>query len=238
MPLRAVLFDAMGTLIELAEPVGETYARAAAHHGAAISAWRLGDAFARVLRRAPPLLFPGVPAAEIEACERGWWRDLVRSTFLAADSAVRPRDFEACFEELWRHFAEAAAWRTRPAAAEALTRLRQAGLRTAVVSNFDRRLPGILAGLGLAPLLDAVVLPSDAGAAKPDPALLRHALARLGCEPGYAVVVGDDPLRDLEPARRLGLAAIDVRELATLAELPARVAALARRDAIPEDPRT
>ncbi len=229
MPLRAVLFDATGTLIELAEPVGETYARGAARHGAAISAWRLGDAFLRVLRKAPARVFPGVPRAQVEAHERAWWRDLVRSAFLAADSAVRPADFEACFEALWCHFAGAAAWRARPGAQEALVALRRAGLRTAVVSNFDRRLQGILMGLGLAPLLDAVVLPSDAGAAKPDPEILRHALACLGCEPGSAVLVGDDPARDLEPARRLGLATIDVRELATLAELPARVAALARR---------
>jgi len=81
-----------------------------------------------------------------------------------------------------------------------------------------------------------VVLPCEAGAAKPDPAILLAALARLGCEPRSAVAVGDDPLRDLEPARRLGLAAIDVRELATLADLPARVAALAQRGGVTEGP--
>jgi putative hydrolase of the HAD superfamily len=228
VPLRAVLFDATGTLIEVAEPVGESYARVAARHGAEISAWRLDDAFRRVLRGAPPLVFPGVPRAQIEAHERAWWRALVRSVFLAADSAVRPRDFEACFEEIFRHFAAASAWRVRPGAPQALAALRRAGLATAVVSNFDRRLHGILAGLALAPLLDVVVLPSDAGAAKPDPAILRHALACLGCAPDSAVVVGDDPARDLEPARHLGLAAIDVRELATLADLPDRLAALSR----------
>jgi len=236
MPLRAALFDATGTLIEVAEPVGDTYSRVAARHGAAISAWRLDDAFRRVLCSAPPRVFPGLPAGQIPQRERDWWRDVVRSTFLAADSAVRPRDFEACFDELWRHFAAAAAWRARPAAREALALLRHAGLRTAVVSNFDHRLPGILAGLGLSPLLDAVVLPCEAGAAKPDPAILLAALARLGCEPRSAVAVGDDPLRDLEPARRLGLAAIDVRELATLVELPSRVAALAQCGDITEDP--
>lgn len=234
MRLRAVLFDAAGTLIELAEPVGETYARAVSHHGATISAWRLGDAFARVAGQARPPAFPGVPA-QVESRERAWWRELVRATFLAADSAVRVSDFEACFDELWRHFARGAAWRTRPGAMEALGALRRAGLATAVVSNFDRRLHQILAELGLSPLLDAVVLASDAGAAKPDPALLRAALARLGCAPDEAVVVGNDPARDLEPARGLGLWAIDVRELATLAALPAQVAALGRASGGPQE---
>ena len=232
--IRAVLFDAAGTLIELVEPVGETYARAAARHGATISAWRLGDAFARVLRGASPPAFSGA-AAQIEARERAWWRELVRAVFLAADSAVRVADFEACFDELWRHFGSGAAWRAQSGARETLSLLRGAGLATAVASNFDRRLHGILAALGLAPLLDAVVLPSDAGAAKPDPALLRTALARLGCAPHEAALVGNDPERDLEPARRLGLVAIDVRELATLAALPARLAAEARTPGSPPE---
>lgn len=220
--LRAVLFDATGTLIELAEPVGETYARVAARHGAPISAWRLGDAFQRVLRSAPPLDYARAPEPLL-AAERAWWRDVVRQVFLAADSAVRVRDFDACFEDLWRHFGRGAAWRPRGGAPQVLAALRAAGLATAVVSNFDGRLRGVLADLGLAPLLDLVLLASDARAAKPDPALLRAALARLGCAPGEAALAGDDPARDLEPARGLGLLAVDVRGLATLGALPARL---------------
>ena len=225
--LRAVLFDATGTLIELAEPVGETYARVAARHGAAISAWRLGDAFQRVLRRTAPLDYRAAPEP-ILACERAWWRELVRQVFLAADSAVRVRDFDACFEELWRLFGRGDAWRPRSGAAQALAMLRAAGLATGVISNFDGRLRGVLADLGLASLLDEIVLASDARAAKPDPALLRAALLRLRCAPDEAALVGDDPARDLEPARRLGLLAVDVRELATLGALPARLGIHAR----------
>ncbi|HVN40853.1 MAG TPA: HAD-IA family hydrolase [Myxococcota bacterium] len=228
--LRAVLFDATGTLIELAEPVGETYARAAACHGAAISAWRLADAFARVLRGAAP---PDYTEARgpVDALERAWWRERVREVFLAADSAVRVRNFDACFADLWRHFGRGEAWRSRPGAEEALGALREAGLATAVVSNFDSRLRDVLTDLGLAPRLSAIVLASDARARKPDPALLRLALERLGCRPAEAALVGDDPARDLEPARRLGLVAVDARELATLAALPARLRALTRAPA-------
>lgn len=225
---RALLLDAAGTLIELAEPLGESYARIAARFGAPISAWRLEDAFARCFRSAPPMVFPGETPARSAELERAWWHDLVRQVFLSADSAVRPRDLDACFDALWRHFADPRSWRARTGAHEALRALRGAGLRCAVVSNFDRRLLALLEGLALAPALDAVVLPSDAGAAKPDPALLRFALERLGCAPRDALCVGDDPERDLAPARALGMAAVDARELATLAELPARVADLAR----------
>ena len=228
---RAVLFDATGTLIELREPVGETYACTAKRHGAAISAWRLGDAFSRVWRRAPPMVYPGQGREAAAAREREAWREIVRQTFLAADSAVRPDDFDACFEELFAHFARGAAWRVRRGAREALCALRDAGFAVAVVSNFDRRLPGILADLALAPLLDLVWLPSDAGVAKPDPAIFASAVRALGVSPAQAVFVGDDALRDLAGARAAGLRAVDVASLATLAALPALLECLP-----PEEP--
>lgn len=42
------------------------------------------------------------------------------------------------------------------------------------------------------------------GAAKPDPAMLRAALDRVAVSPQQAVHVGDDPVRDVVPARELG----------------------------------
>lgn len=217
--IRAVLFDAVGTLIDLREPVGETYSRAVAEQGLRISAWRMGDAFARVVAAAEPLVFPEAEPVELPTLEREWWRRVVRSTFLAADSARRVPDFDACFEGLWRHYATPAAWLAREGAAETLAGLREQGLRTAVVSNFDGRLPGLLEALGLAPLLDTVVLPSDAGAAKPDPRIFLLALQRLDLAAAEALFVGDDAHHDLEGARAVGLEAVDVAALATLREL-------------------
>jgi putative hydrolase of the HAD superfamily len=224
--VRAVLFDAAGTLIALRAPVGETYARVARAHGVEISAWRLGEAFARILRQAPPLMATGGSDAEILAGERAWWRQVVRGTFRAADSAAAERfaDFDACFASLWDLYARADSWCPAQGAHTALRALRARGVTTGVVSNFDHRLPPILDGLGLTPLLDTIVLPSDAGAAKPDPAIFRIALERLGVAAADAVFVGDDPEEDLAAARRCGLRAIDVGQLATLAELPARLA--------------
>jgi putative hydrolase of the HAD superfamily len=221
--IRAVLFDATGTLIETAKPVGDTYAAFAREHGVRLSAARLGEAFARILRQAPPMLFPDAAPEEVAALERDWWRSRVRSTFLAADGTARFRDFEAFFAALHAHYAGADAWRARPGAREALRSLRASGLATGVVSNFDGRLPGILGGLDLAQLLDVVMLPGQARAAKPDPRIFALALARLGVAPSAALYVGDDPARDLAGARTAGLSAIDAKSLATLADLPARL---------------
>jgi putative hydrolase of the HAD superfamily len=219
---RAVLFDAAGTLIEPREPIGETYARVAERYGAGISAWRVGDAFARVWRSTPAMVYPGLSPDASARREREAWRAVVRQTYLAADSAIRPDDFDACFEELFAYFATGAAWRVRTGGRDALAALRAAGVATAVVSNFDSRLRGILADLELAPLLDLIWLPSDAGVAKPDPLMFASALAALGVAAEDATFVGNDQERDLEGARRAGLRPIDVRSLATLADLEIR----------------
>ena len=164
MPVRAVLLDATGTLIELAEPVGETYARVARRHAAPLSARRLGEAFGRAFAAAPPLVFPGTPAERVESLERDWWRALVRATFLGAGAAVRPRDFDPCFEALYAHFASAAAWRLREGGIEALTALRASSMRLAVVSNFDRRLRGLLEALALSRGASASANSANSGA--------------------------------------------------------------------------
>ena len=222
---RAALFDAAGTLIELAEPVGETYARVARAHGVEIPAWRLGEAFRRVLRAAEPLCFPHLDPEALRAREREAWHEIVRQTFRAADTAAaaRLRDERACAETLFDHYAAGAAWRCRPGAAEALAALRASGWRLAVLSNFDDRLRGILAALGLAQRLDAVYLPSDLGSAKPAAEAFHAALEAMEVPPGRAVFVGDDPDLDLAAARAAGLVAVDVRPLATLADLPQRI---------------
>ncbi len=216
-----MLFDATGTLIETARPVGEVYAERAREHGVSISAARVEDAFRRILAQAPALLVPDAPADRIAELEQGWWRSLVRSTFLAADGTARFGDFDGFFEGLYAHYASAAAWRTRPGAREALLRLRSTGLATGVGSYFDGRLAGILAGLGLAEQLGVVMLPGEARAAKPDPRIFALALARLGVPAEAACFVGNARDRDLAGARAAGLSAIDASSLATLDDLPA-----------------
>lgn len=65
-----------------------------------------------------------------------------------------------------------------------------------------------LANLGLAQFFDAVVTSQDMGASKPDPALFREALRRIGVPPDQAVMVGNDVDRDIAGAMRMGLRAI------------------------------
>lgn len=213
------------------EPVGETYARVAREHGVALPAWRLDDAFRRVLASAPAMVFPGETPSRVRERERAWWRAVVRAVFRAADQMVCFADFDALFDALFAHYADPGAWQPTPGAAEALRALHADGRRVAVASNFDQRLPAILAGLGLGPF-DAVLLPAHLGAAKPDPAFFAAAAARLAVTPGEAVYVGDDPEQDVAAAQRAGWRAVDVATLATLGALPKQIRALEENPAL------
>jgi putative hydrolase of the HAD superfamily len=221
-----VLFDAAGTLVHTAEPVGESYARLAREHGVDVPAWRVDEAFRRVLAAAPPMVFAGLGGREARARERGWWRDVVRATWRAADQSVRFADFERYFEALYAHFAQAHAWRAAPGAHACLEALRERGVALGVVSNFDHRLEPILAGLGLAPLLDVVLRPGVSGFAKPDPRAFVAALARLRVRAEEAAYVGDDVADGRSGAEAAGLHAVEARGLATLAGVPERLFAL------------
>lgn len=227
-PIEAVLLDATGTLIELARPVGEVYAEAAARQGITLPAWRVQDAFERVMRRATPRVFPELTSRdEIAAAEKAWWDDLVRQTFQAVDSTVRFPDAPALYDDLFAAFARADAWRLRDGAREALDGLDAAGVRVGVVSNFDLRLEALLDALGIGSRLACVVLPAHCGARKPDAPIFRAALAALGLPAEAVVLVGDDPAVDLAGARAVGLRAIDVAALDSLADLPRRLGDLA-----------
>lgn len=224
--IKAVIFDAAGTLLLLREPVGETYARFAREHGVEVPSARLEEAFGRVFETAPPNVHPGEPLWRAERLEREWWHARVRETFRAADQMVRFRDFDACFEALFAHYASAAAWQVAPGAHAAVDALAESPRLIAVLSNFDQRLRPLLAGFELHEAFDAITTPADAGAAKPDRQIFDVCLKRLGLAGHRAVYVGDQQRDDMDGARAAGLHSIHVADLSSLAALPDAVDAL------------
>ena len=225
--IRAVLFDAAGTLIDLREPVGKTYAETAARHGVTVSAEIVEDAFYRILAQSSGPPPDGPTLDERRARERQSWHRIVRSTFLAADSTLRFDDFEAFFADLYAHYGTCKAWILRPGAAACLDGLRTQGVRVGLLSNFDHRLPEILEGLGIARFFSSVMLPSNTGARKPGAAAFQNATEALGIEPANTLFVGNDPEIDRDGARACGLKALLVGDIEPLAEFPSRLAAAA-----------
>jgi len=209
--IRALFLDAAGTLIHPTEPVGEVYARIASAHGRPTDATAVGASFARVFAS-------GLPDPEWhrhpdgDRAERAWWRELVARVFSRPGSPAWP-GFDACFDALFGHYAKPEAWQVYPEVPGFLERVGSLGLRTAVVSNFDRRLHRILAGHGLR--FDLVLASADARCRKPGAAIFQSALDPLGLVPEEACHIGDSRDADLEGAQAAGLGAFLLERPAT-----------------------
>ncbi len=115
---------------------------------------------------------------------------------------------EGLAHEVYDKFGRAEHWRPFEDVPGALERLRARGLKLGIVSNWDRRLVGILEGMGLGGMLDTVVSSADVGMHKPDPRIFELACARLDVEPGRAMHVGDHPYADVLGAKAAGLRAV------------------------------
>lgn len=228
--VRAVTFDAAGTLIAVAEPVGETYARIAARHGVRADVEAVERRFREAMAAVPPLAFPAAAPEQVRECERRWWYDIVRR---ALGMTELDGGLDATFAALFAHYADARAWRVFPEVPEVLATLRARGLRLAVVSNFDARLCALLDQLGVATLFDTIVHSTLVGSAKPDPSIFRTAMARLAVDPSQGLHVGDDLAVDVEGARRAGLRAVLVDRQGRRANTPTGVPVLPSLETLP-----
>lgn len=206
MTVRAVFFDAAGTLIEPREPVGATYARIARDYGIDADGSAVNSAFRRVFRDMPPLAFgPDRDAAELRSLEYRWWRDLVAASFTDLGEFT---DFEGYFRQLFAFFADPSKWRLDPQAKSMLDSLHERGFALGLISNFDHRLYRILEVLELRSYFATVTISSEAGYAKPSPEIFEIALQKHGLAAGETIHVGDSPELDVVGARAARIAAI------------------------------
>jgi len=200
---QGLLLDAMGTLISLRSSVGTTYAAFAADHGIAVEAEAIDAVFPDLFRAAPPMAFPGLSGSALLEAEQNWWSTLIASCL---ENCGHQQPMPAALgETLFHHYASASAWQVYSDVAEYLPRWHVRGIKLAVVSNFDQRLIPLLEQLGLAELMDAVVVSSMVGAAKPDPLPFRCALEQLHLKASDVWHIGDSP------ADEVGAAAAGVR---------------------------
>ncbi len=194
--VRAVLFDAGGTLIHLD---GERVSRTAGlaydaeaferAHGAALDEvrrWVLANPRSTDSERMP--LFLGTILARLGVPEAG------RRKAAGAIAAEHQRS------NLWSRGAEDAA--------ATLEALRSRGYRLAVISNADGRVRALLEGAGLSTFIEFVVDSAEVGVEKPDPRIFHAATGRLNLAPSACAYVGDIYEIDILGARAAGLTPI------------------------------
>ncbi|WP_447972621.1 HAD-IA family hydrolase [Nitrospira sp. Kam-Ns4a] len=206
--IKAVFFDAAGTLFRVKGSVGDIYLQYAEKYGVRRTpelVAAVDDAFARAFRDAPPPVFAVRDPAEIKRCERLWWFDIVHSVFYRVGLF---EGFDDYFDDVFQAFDGPRHWTLYPETLGVLKALRDHGLELGIISNFDTRLFSVLRGLGLADLFDTVTLSSLAHAAKPAARLFRAAMEKHAVDPDEAVHVGDSLHEDAEGALAAGMTAV------------------------------
>lgn len=81
-----------------------------------------------------------------------------------------------------------------------------------IIANQNPGTGSRLTAFGIRGYFDIIAASAEEGIAKPDPAIFLLALERAGCRPDEAVMVGDRPDNDIEPAAALGMHTVWVRQ--------------------------
>lgn len=89
-----------------------------------------------------------------------------------------------------------------------LDRLRAAGVRMAIISNWDHSLHRTVAMFGLTDYFEFVLASLEEGTEKPDPRLFQIALEKADIDACDVLHVGDNPVDDWQGARNVGMSAL------------------------------
>jgi putative hydrolase of the HAD superfamily len=199
--IRAILFDAAGTLFYLTKTVGDHYAYVGREVGLELDAQKLESAFHAAWKQMPRR--PAIDGPR-ENDDKGWWRELVGHVFDQVAPSVNELDRDNFFEVAYEHFAEPGVWELYPEVPGVLEELAPR-FRLAVISNFDGRLRLILQHLGISNYFSYIFISSELGADKPDPEIFRRALKIMHLNADDVLHVGDDPEGDWKAAAAAGL---------------------------------
>ena len=185
-PLRGVLLDVDGTLIDSNGAHASSWADAFREFGYAIPAERVRPAIGMGGDKLLPHLTGLDHESEVARLITARRKEIFRTRYLPHLSAF-------------------------PGAHELLARFKADGLALVIATSAQRdELNALLEQAGLEELVDRKTSSSDADRSKPDPDIITAALDRGGLRAEEAIMVGDTPY-DVEAATNAGVDSVAVR---------------------------
>jgi putative hydrolase of the HAD superfamily len=195
--VKAVLLDALGTLVEL-QPPAPRLRRLLGQAGFDVSEERAAVGFAAEIAYYLEHHLEGSDRERLERLRDRCAEEMRRALDLPGlDHATARRAMLGSLE-----------FRPYPDALPALRELRERGVTLVIASNWDCSLPDWLGPAGITELVDGVVTSAEVGAPKPDPRVFERALAIAGVAPVEALHVGDTVDNDVEGAAAAGVRAV------------------------------
>ena len=221
--VKAVLFDAVGTLMRPDPAVADVYHLLGRRFGSKLSVDEIEQRFylavarydnggagpqehetsheASIVSGAGELSYERPPTSE--SLEKRRWQRIVAEVFQDVPNARGP-----LFQSLWDHFASGQHWRLYDDAPFVWEQLRDRGLVVGVASNFDGRLRQICSQIAVLSGCRHVFWSSDVGFSKPSPRFFRTIQRRIGLVPHELMLIGDHPVNDFRGARSAGWHAV------------------------------
>jgi putative hydrolase of the HAD superfamily len=198
LTVRAVVFDAVGTVIFPDPPATVVYAEVAKRLDSRVAPDEIPARFRRAFARQEEIdCLAGLRTSEEREVQR--WRQIVSQVL---DDVA---DTEACFRELFDHFSDPRAWRCDAEIGVVLAELASRGYALGLASNYDRRLRRVVSGLPMLTRLERLIISSEVGWRKPAPEFFTAVTETFGSPQSRILYVGDDLANDYEGALSAGM---------------------------------
>jgi HAD superfamily hydrolase (TIGR01509 family) len=207
MPLKAVLFDLLGTVLDERsdyDALDSVMAEVREKYALEVGASELAGDFSLAIME----MIHGEPADDGLPAEYLPFERAARDVFVELLDQHGFRAERADVDWFWAHYLEIQkrSWRLYPEASETLREIKAMGLHVGIVTDADRYLANLaLPILRVDAWVDAVTCSEEVGFPKPHPKIFKAALDKAGSKPTEAVMVGDSLGRDIEGALGAGI---------------------------------
>jgi len=198
-----VVFDAVGTVITPQPTVSAAYWSIGQRWGSQLDCETVRARFRVAFTASETACFPANRRGQTSEAEE--WS---RWQWIVSEALPDVQDPEACFQELWEHFARPQHWTIYPEVPAVIAELQRRGYRCAIASNFDARLHGLLETQPVLSTCLPRLVSSEVGYRKPATGFYREVLSRCDALPHQVLMVGDDLAADVTAPRELGLSAL------------------------------
>jgi putative hydrolase of the HAD superfamily len=196
--VRAIVFDAAGTLIHPEPPAALVYHEVGRRYGCTASSAEIASRYIAAFRR-QEAIDRQLDFETSEARERQRWSQIVSETLFDTS------DWTACLELLYAHFARPAAWQIVDGTIPTVTALAERGIVLAVASNFDGRLRELMTGFPALAPIGRNFISSEIGWRKPARPFFETVSCGLGETKDRILYVGDDLVNDYQAATAAGM---------------------------------
>ncbi|HEX6207441.1 MAG TPA: HAD-IA family hydrolase [Actinomycetota bacterium] len=204
METKAVFFDAGETLVHPHPSFPELFAEVLRDHGHEVDPEMVRELAVGASQRFTETLRSDEHALWSTSADRSrrFWFSMYLG--LLGDTGIEDPDGRLT-DALYARFSDLESYRLHPDALPLLERLEAGGYPMGVISNFEEWLEGLLEKLAVTRFFPVRVVSGIEGVEKPDPAIFRIALDRMGVAAEESVYVGDHPYFDVEAAGEVGM---------------------------------